>query len=125
MIDAGRLDRVENGRDERVSRQDYGGLFGRSRHSGTVSLTHRLDDIGLSTAARLAWRGRYGYADINGNLVLDHPDEYAPGYAMLNLTITKSFGPADFLAGVHNARDYVDPLVVPQQPVRTLCEGAG
>ena len=125
MIDAGRLYRRENGRDVRVSRQDYGGLFGRSRHSGTVSLTHRLDDIGLSTAARLAWRGRYGYADFNGNLVLDHPDEYAPGYAMLNLTITKSFGPADFQVGVRNALDYVDPLVLPHQPGRTLFVGAG
>lgn len=124
-IDDGRLFRRENGRDVRVTRSDYGGLFGRSRHSGTFQLTHRLDELRLTTAARLIWRGRYGFADTNGNLALDHPDEYAPGYAMLNLTVTKSFGPADFQVGVRNALDHVDPMILPNQPGRILFVGAG
>lgn len=125
MIDDQRLYRRENGRDVRVSHSDYGGLFGRSRHSGTINLTHRLDEIGLATAARLVWRGRYGFADNNGNLVLDHPDEYASGYAMLNLTVSKTFGRADFQLGLRNALDFVDPISLPNQPGRTLFVGAG
>ena len=125
LIDDGRLFRRENGRDVRVSRSDYGGLFGRSRHSGSFQLTHRLEDLQLTTAARLIWRGRYGFADTNSNLVLDHPDEYAPGHAMLNLTISKTFGPADFQIGVRNALDYVDPMILPNQPGRSFFLSAG
>ena len=125
MIDAGRLYRRDRGRDVRVMRSDYGGLFGRSRHSGTIHLTHRLENLGLATAARLVWRGRYGFADTNGSLVLDHEDEYASGYAMLNLTVTKSFGPAHFQLGVRNAMDYVNPTALPNQPGRTFFVGAG
>lgn len=125
MIADGRLFRRENGRDVRVSRSDYGGLFGRSRHSGSFQLTHRLEDLQLTTAARLIWRGRYGFADTNSNLVLDHPGEYAPGHAMLNLTISKTFGPADFQIGVRNALDYVDPMILPNQPGRSFFLSAG
>lgn len=126
QIDAGRLyRRTESGRDERVTRADYGGLLGRSRHSGTVYLTHRLDRLGLTTAARLVWRGRYGYADLNGNLVVDEDREYAPGYALAHLTLTKTFGRADVQFGVRNLLDHIDPERMPFEPGRVFFVGAG
>src|SRR5690625_6226250 len=34
-----------------------------------------------SINSRLIYRGRFGFMDTNGNLVLDEGDKYAPGYA--------------------------------------------
>jgi outer membrane receptor for ferrienterochelin and colicins len=131
QIEAGALYvRGEDGRDVRVTRADYGGLAGRSRHSGTFRLTHRLADLGLTTAARLVLRGRYGYANVNdsfvnGNVVIDDDAEYAPGYALAHLTVTKTFGPADVQLGVRNLLGHTDAERLPAEPGRVLFVGAG
>lgn len=126
QIEAGRLyRRTQSGRDERVRRADYGGLLGRSRHSATLRLTHRHEALGLTTAARLAWRGRYGFEDLNGNLIIDEDREYAPGYALLHLTLTKSLGRADLQAGLRNILDHTDLKRLPSEPGRVLFVGAG
>ncbi len=123
-IDDGTLFGRKDGRDVRLTRSDYGGLFGRSRHSGTLRLTHTSAWLGLTGALRLVWRGRYGYGDLNGNLVLDSEAEYVPGYALVHATFTRPFGRAQLQAGVRNLFDYTNPQREPALAGRTLFLGA-
>jgi outer membrane receptor for ferrienterochelin and colicins len=123
-IDEGSLfRRTPDGRDVRVTRSDYGGLFGRSRHSGSLRLTHRLE--GVTTTARIIWRSRYGFADRNSSGVLDDDREYAPGYALVNLTASRAFGRADLSIGVRNLLSHTDTLHLPSQHGRVVFAGAG
>ena len=124
-IDAGLLFRRDaSGRDVRVTRADYGGLLGRSRHSATLRLTHVHEGLGLTTSARAVWRSRYGFADRNGNLALDEDREYAPGYALVHVTVTKALGHADLQVGVRNLLGHTDPDHLPSEPGRVLFVGA-
>ncbi|MFD2033906.1 TonB-dependent receptor plug domain-containing protein [Belliella marina] len=94
------LERIDNGeifkrdsqnRTVRVTRQDYGGLFNRSRHSGNLKINyqHKPSEINLST--RLIYRGPFGFGDTNGNLILDDPSEYTKAIYSLNITLNKQF----------------------------------
>jgi outer membrane receptor for ferrienterochelin and colicins len=118
-IDAGRLFRRENGIDRLLRREDYGGLFGRSRHSGSVDMRLHTPVRGLTASARGVIRSSYGDFDRNGNLVLDDDSEYVGGYVLLNGTL--SYAAAGWLtlqAGVENALDYTDPAQAPALPGR-------
>lgn len=115
--------RTPEGRDVRVRRADYGGLFGRSRHAGALHLVHHHDGLGLVTSARVVARGRYGFADRNGSGVLDAEEEYAPGYALVHLTATKTLGRVDLQAGVRNLLGHTDPVFLPAEPGRALFAG--
>lgn len=123
-IEAGTLfGRNADGRDVLLSRSDYGGLLGRSRHSGTLRLTGRLPGSGFNASARLIWRGRYGDRDVNGNVVLDDDREYVNGYALLNLTLSQTIQDATLQAGVRNLLDFKRPEQLPTQPGRTVFGG--
>ena len=115
--------RNADGRDVLLSRSDYGGLLGRSRHSGTLRLTGRLPGSGFNASARLIWRGRYGDRDVNGNVVLDDDREYVNGYALLNLTLSQTIQDATLQAGVRNLLDFKRPEQLPTQPGRTVFGG--
>jgi outer membrane receptor for ferrienterochelin and colicins len=125
-IDAGLLfRRDEDGRDVRVTREDYEGLAGRSRHSGTLRLAHTHARLGLTTSARAVWRSRYVFGDvITGQAVYDEA-AYAPGYALLHVTTTKTLGPAEIQLGVRNLLNHTDPERLPYDPGRVLFVGAG
>ena len=111
-------------RDYRVERADYGGLLGRSRHSGTVRADVAAARLGLGGSARLVWRGRFGDRDLNGNAILDDAREYVPGYATLNLTLNATRGPVVVTGTVRNALGYTDADRVPGLPGRLLALGA-
>ncbi|MFN3596450.1 MAG: TonB-dependent receptor plug domain-containing protein [Rubricoccaceae bacterium] len=115
--------RRDDGREVRLARADYGGLFGRSARSGTLRAEHRADRLGLTTSARLVWRGRYGFADLDGQGVLDRDAEYAPGAASLNVTLTKTLGRASAQLAVTNLLDRVDATFRPQDPGRRILAG--
>lgn len=75
----------------RVSKQQYGGLFNRSRHSGNVKLFYENTKSGISMSLRGIYRGRYGVGDFNGNLILDDNSEYVKGFVQWNLSAAKTF----------------------------------
>ncbi len=81
-----------SGRLIKVSRKDYGGLFNRSKHSGIIRFTYSNIKTGLYFTITGILKGRYGLYDMNNNNILDEDNEYAPGYAIWNLVINKSFG---------------------------------
>lgn len=97
-----------------VQMVEYGGLFNRSRHSGSVKATWEtgLGGWGMTTAVRGLMRGRYGYADRNGNGVLDADDEYQPGYTLWNLSLAlRPVKSLSLEARMDNLFDVVRPLV--------------
>lgn len=120
-INEGTVFRREGQRDVRVSRSDYGGLMNRSRHHVTIGATGFLSAIGATVAARGVYRGRYGFGDLNGNLLLDHDSEYVSGYWLLNLTASRSFG-SHILAqvGSRNLLNHKDPAKIPSLSGRLL-----
>jgi len=99
---------------ERLKSGDYGGLFGRSRHSANVKLFYENDKKGISATLRGVYRGRYGFGDRNGNLILDAPNEYVKGYVLWNASASKQIGKCFVLqAGVDNLLNHTDNQFVP------------
>ncbi|MDW8020543.1 MAG: TonB-dependent receptor, partial [Chloroherpetonaceae bacterium] len=102
-----------------ITESQYGGLFGRSNHLLNVKLLYENEEIGLSAFLRGVIRSRYGFQDRNGNLILDDDSEYAPGYAIWDITINQKLW-AGFSAqiGVDNIFNQTDPFYTPFLPGR-------
>lgn len=124
--------RDPDGREYRLSLGDYGGLFGRSPHA--VTLRAGLSAGGWTTSARARWRSRYGYRDLDGNGVANRPDEFVPAYAVVDLTVTRSWdrvtpvvgaSRVTLQAGVDNLFGITRPTLVPSLPGRALYASLG
>nr|MBI1228915.1 TonB-dependent receptor [Cytophagales bacterium] len=124
-IDEGEIfKRDAQNRTRRVTRGEYGGLFNRSRHSGNVKVTYQEPFSGINASLRAIYRGRFGFGDINGNLILDDPSEYARGLTSWNLSINKTFNSGVMLeAGGFNLLNQIN-LFDPTNPGRLLFVGA-
>ncbi|EON77437.1 putative TonB dependent outer membrane receptor [Lunatimonas lonarensis] len=111
-------------RTRRVTRADYGGLFNRSRHSGNIKVNYREQHTDIHVALRGIYRGRFGFGDLNGNMILDDPSEYARGLTAWNITLHKTLsnGLTLELGGTNllNQLNTFDPT----NPGRTLFAGA-
>ena len=114
--------RDADGREVRLSLGDYGGLFGRSPHAATLRATFVRGDASASVRGR--WRSRYGYRDLDGNGLANRDDEFVAGYAVLDLTLTRSWAtPAGRLqaqVGAENLLDTTRAALVPSMPGRTV-----
>ena len=91
QIDAGTLAYRPAGEivSRRVERSDYGGLFGRSKHSGNIKVNYTYAPLQLDIYFRTIYRGRWGFGDRDGNQILVGDDEYADGYFLHNLSVQK------------------------------------
>lgn len=90
QIKEGKISTVtSSGRIRKLSESEYGGLFNRSKHSGTVRLTYDNSELGFTANISGIIRGKYGFGDINGNGILDSEKEYVPGYTLWNAAFTK------------------------------------
>lgn len=106
---------------ERVSESDYGGLFNRSVHMANAKIYFQDEKSGIDASIRNVYRGRYGFADKNGNQILDADNEYAPGYYQMNISIRKSFEDKYFIQlGCDNLFDYTNPEYTPMIAGRLL-----
>ena len=113
--------RDANGNDVPVNISDYGGLFHRPEHSGNIRLTYRSQDLGLFSSFRVNVKSKYGYKDINGNMILDDPREFAPGYAIFRWNISKELFKYFVLNfGVDNLFDRKDARFLAANPGRTF-----
>jgi outer membrane receptor for ferrienterochelin and colicins len=113
-LEEGTVYRRENGRDVRVSTDDYAGLPGRPTHSGTVRLRHTDLPLGLSANVRGTLRGRAGYADRNGNGIVDVDREYVEARTLWDVTLSKTLlDNYTFRLGGENLFDYTNPRRVP------------
>jgi outer membrane receptor for ferrienterochelin and colicins len=127
-FDKGVLDQVRAGQvfrrnpetlvSERITTSQYGGLFNRSRHMSNLKLFYELPRRGLSASLRAVHRGRYGFGDRNGNLILDDATEYVPGYVTGHATISKTWKTLTLQAGLDNFTNYTDSQFIPTLPGR-------
>ncbi|AQG79817.1 TonB-dependent receptor plug domain-containing protein [Spirosoma montaniterrae] len=120
QIDAGQLFKrnPETLVSERVRRSDYGGLLNRSRHMANARLFYENTKRGYSATLRGIYRSRYGFADRNGNLILDDDSEYVRGYVLWNLSAAKTFRSLTMQAGIDNLLGHTDPQFIPNLPGR-------
>lgn len=104
---------VETLVSERVRPGEYGGLLNRSRHMANVKLFYEHPKTGLLASLRGIYRGRYGFADRDGNLILDSDQEYVRGYVTWNASVAKTWKSLTLQAGVDNLTGYTDPPFIP------------
>lgn len=103
----------------RVPLADYGGLYNRSRHTANVKLFYEDPGRGWSISLRGIYRGRYGYADLNGNGILDADPEYVRSYTIWNVAGAKTLCRRYTLqAGLDNVLNYTDPAYISTLPGR-------
>jgi outer membrane receptor for ferrienterochelin and colicins len=121
-VRAGRIaKRGSTGRLRAVQESEYGGLFNRSAHSGTFKVNYDNPALGFSASCRCIVRGRYGFSDMNGNTILDDESEYAPGYALWNLSLSQRLpGNVTLQCGIENMLDKTQPQFDPSLAGRRL-----
>jgi len=125
VVDA--IDRGQAGTAEGLlTHEAYGGLWGRSKHSGVLRLQYDDPSRALSVNARFQFMGRFGVEALDKNgivisdpprKVLDRDDEYVAGYTVLNLAMSYTTDIAGmhgtFGIGLLNGLDVLDPLNIP------------
>jgi outer membrane receptor for ferrienterochelin and colicins len=93
-----------------VKRSDYFGLFNRSGHTANFKLEYDNDKKGWNVYARAIYRGKFGFADLNGNNIADDPAEMVNGFWMMNLSATKIFTNGfSIQTGIENLFNYTNP----------------
>ncbi len=98
----------------KVKLENYGGLFNRSKHMATMRLFYTHPKGGWSGSLVGIYRSRYGYQDINGNAILDDESEYAEGFMLWNLAISKKLNQnVGLQAGIENLFGYTAPQYQP------------
>ncbi len=97
-----------NNRDMKLSMADYSGLFGRSTHHLSGTLTYQMVDAQqrqwatatsslrsaatpTSVSVTSRWRSKYGYRDLDGNGFANREDEFVDAHLLLDATVTKTF----------------------------------
>ena len=119
-LEAGDVYRRENGRDVQVAPSEYAGLPGRAAHSGTVQLRYTVQPLGLVANVQGTLRGRAGYADLDGNGIIDADREYLEARTRWDVTVSKTLLDDYILRlGGENLFDYTNPRRVPSIPGRT------
>jgi len=107
-----------------VQEVEYGGLFGRPKHSGVFKLEYDNHRSGTTINLRTIVKDKYGYSDLNSNGVLDNSNEYAPGYAVWNITVTQNvLKYLNVQAGMENIFDKTDTRRLPELPGRIFYAG--
>ncbi|WP_019991479.1 TonB-dependent receptor plug domain-containing protein [Rudanella lutea] len=102
----------------RVRANEYGGLYNRSRHMANLKLFYELPRQGIDASLRGIYRGRYGFADRNANVILDADNEYVSGYMLWNVAASKTLKAFTVQAGVDNLAGHTDPQYIPNLPGR-------
>lgn len=125
QVKNGEISKVgSNGRIRPVLESEYGGLYNRSKHSGTIKFNYQNNEIGLTAGLRGISRGKYGFGDANGNGILDDKSEYVPGYAVWNFTLSKEIaGYFNILFGMENIFDKKNPEFIPSLTGRIIYGG--
>lgn len=129
-VDLQVLRAIDNGTagyfDKVLTRQDYKGLWGRSRNTGVLRLQYDTPEKHTNINLRLQFVGRFGDEALDKNgyavsdpprKVLDRDDEYVAGYTVVNVSYTttaKLFGHAFRIGlGLQNALDVAIPTRIP------------
>lgn len=120
----GRVMDFKTGMDRRSKLSDYWGLENRSRHMGNIRVAYRYPIWDITASARLNYRGKYAFDDLNSNHFADPYDTYVNGYFMLNLALEKKIinKHLSMQLTADNLMDYTDRLM-PGQSGRIILLG--
>jgi outer membrane receptor for ferrienterochelin and colicins len=111
--------------DYKVKKEDYGGLYNRSRHTGNIKLNYDNKRYGFDIALRGIYRSRFGNgSDVNGNGILDDDREYVSGYQLWNVSARKSIHRFSIEGGINNIFSVNTPYD-PSTPAVNWYLGAG
>ncbi|RPD42094.1 TonB-dependent receptor plug domain-containing protein [Chitinophaga barathri] len=110
-----------------LKKSEYFGLFNRSRHTGNFKLSYIHTRLGLDFNARLLYRGKYGFADENGNQVPDTDSEFVKGYATVNVAAAKLLlqNRLRIQGTVENLFGYTNASYIPTLPGRLFSVAVG
>lgn len=100
---------------EKVGIKDYGGLFNRSKHTASASLSYTHPVKEWFVSARATYRSKYGLMDVNGNMIPDIPEEHVPGYAMVYISggVSVLKKKLQLSAGIDNLNNFTSPDYIP------------
>jgi outer membrane receptor for ferrienterochelin and colicins len=105
------------GRVYKLSRRDYYGLPGRSRHMANIKVSYDHAPSGWQTSVRAIYRNRWGTFDQDGNGIINRRDETAQGFVLLNATVQKRLMEQWLVGiGVENMLNHMDPANLPNIP---------
>ncbi|MCW0517524.1 TonB-dependent receptor plug domain-containing protein [Riemerella anatipestifer] len=118
------LDKIENGtiksgeNDQgetiKIRKHNYFGIIGRSKHSFNSKIFYQ-DKSGFFANLRAIYRGKYGFADLDGNGIINNSKELAPGYFLLNFSTGKTFASKyTFQMGIDNVLGHTNPQYNPE-----------
>ncbi len=94
----------------RLQKDDYFGLFNRSRHMANFKIFYDIPKWNLDTNLRTTYRSKYGLFDTNGNTYLDTYDEFVEGYTIWDFAINKTIYKNYKLGfGIDNMFNFNDP----------------
>tara|TARA_B110000263_G_scaffold237615_1_gene238054 strand:- start:1782 stop:3869 length:2088 start_codon:yes stop_codon:yes gene_type:complete len=92
-----------------LNKNDYFGLFNRSRHMGNIKIFYNVPKWNLQANLRITYRSKYGLSDTNGNNSLDKYDDFVNAYSLWNIAINKTLNTKYKLGfGVKNIFDFKD-----------------
>ncbi len=92
-----------------LKKDDYFGLYNRSRHMANLKLFYTISKWNLDTNIRGTYRSKYGLFDSNGNDTLDTHDIFVNGYAIFDLAVNKTVYKNYGLGfGIDNLFDFKD-----------------
>ncbi len=93
-----------------LKKDDYFGLYNRSRHMANLKLFYNVQKWGLNTNIRVNYRSKYGLFDTNSNSYLDKYDEFVNSYTLWNWAVNKTFKKNYEVGfGIDNIFDFTDP----------------
>lgn len=107
-----------------LTKENYGGLFNRSKHMANARLFYMNPKSGWGGSIRCIYRGKYGFGDLNGNNILDDESEYIKGYFLWNISLSKKIHKRfNLQTGIDNLFDYTNPVYVTSIPGRVYYVG--
>lgn len=117
---------ASNGTFKPLTENEYGGLWFRSKHTGTIRLEYNNPENGFSCNIRAQMIGRFGdeALDNNGPVILNRkvPDldnEYVQGYTIINAAMSKEFNISEIPStlmlsiGINNALNSMNLQSIP------------
>ena len=120
QLENGEIYRREDGRDVQVSTDEYAGLPGRPTHSGTAQLRYTVQPLDLTASVRGTLRSQAGYADLDGNGIIDADREYVEARTLWDVTLSKTLlDDYTLRIGGENLLDYTNPSRVSSLSGRT------
>lgn len=79
----------ESGHVYLLTKKDYYGLPGRSKHMANIKVNYTNENKGWMGSVRAVYRSRWGTFDKDGNGIINRKDETAEGFVLLNATVQK------------------------------------